>query len=62
LTLEIPDSVILADGSLAQVKRVSANVIDGKLAETVYTIERESGAWTEVSREDVRDQIHDTRD
>ena len=57
VTLEIPDSVTLADGSLARVRRVCVNVLDGRLSETVYTVERESGAWTDVSREDVRDDV-----
>ena len=57
VTLEIPDSVTLADGSLARVRRVCVIVLDGWLSETVYTVERESGAWTDVSREDVRNDV-----
>jgi len=58
LTLEVPDSVVLADGSSARVVRVIANVVDTKLVEVVYTVEKNSGAWSDVSRDDVRN--HDS--
>jgi hypothetical protein len=53
LTLEIPHSVILAEGTIAQVKGVAAKVIDGQLRQVVYTIEKPSGAWTDVSADEV---------
>ena len=33
---------------------VIANVVDAKLVEVVYTVEKNTGAWSDVSREDVR--------
>ena len=54
MTLEIPESVILADGTTAEVKGVTANVIAGQLEQVVFTVEKHSGAWTEVSGPDVR--------
>jgi hypothetical protein len=54
LKLEIPNSVVLPDGTTAQVKGVSANVVDGELAEIVYTIEKESGAWAEYPAPDIQ--------
>lgn len=56
MTLEIPTSVVLANGSVAQVKRVSASVTEGSLSEIVYAVELPSGAWAEVAAEDVRRQ------
>jgi hypothetical protein len=53
LTLEVPDSVTLTDGSSARVVRIIANVIDAKLVDVVYTVEKDSGAWSDVSRDDV---------
>jgi hypothetical protein len=47
LTLEIPHFVVLADGTTAHVKAVAANIVDGQLAQIVYTVEKESGAWAE---------------
>jgi hypothetical protein len=54
LTLEIPEIVALAGGSMAQVKCVSASVKEGTVIDVVYVVETEGGAWIEVSREDVR--------
>ena len=54
MTLEVPDRVTLADGTTAQVKAVTANVIDGQLAQVVYTVEKETGAWTDVPGEEVQ--------
>ena len=56
MKLEVPYSVILPDGSAADVKRVSAKVIGGELAQIVYTVEKESGAWADVASEDVHPQ------
>jgi hypothetical protein len=53
LILEIPDSVVLPDGTSAQVKGIAAKVIDGKLEQIVYTVEKASGAWSDVASEDV---------
>jgi hypothetical protein len=57
LTLEIPELVILADGTTAQVKGVSANVVEGRLEQVAFTVEKHSGAWTEVSGQDVLPRI-----
>jgi hypothetical protein len=54
VTLEIPVSVVLADGSVALVKSVSASVVDDTLTDILYVVETKSGAWTEVRSEDVR--------
>jgi hypothetical protein len=54
LTLEIPEAVILADGTTAEVKGVTANVVAGQLEQIVFTVEKPGGAWTEVSGADVR--------
>jgi hypothetical protein len=56
MTLEIPQSVVLPDGTTAQVKAIAANVIDGQLDQIVYTVEHESGAWTDVSSAEVHAQ------
>jgi hypothetical protein len=58
LTLEVPDSVTLTDGSSARVVRVIASVVDAHLVQVVYTVEKDSGAWSDVSRDDVRN--HDS--
>jgi len=54
LNLEIPHSVVLPDGTIAQVKGVAAKVVDGLLSQIIYTVEKGSGAWTDVAREEVR--------
>jgi hypothetical protein len=54
LKLEIPHSVVLPDGTTAQVKGVAAKLVDGQLEQIVYTVEKEGGAWTDVSNEEVR--------
>jgi hypothetical protein len=53
LTLEIPKLVMLADGTTAEVKSVTANVIAGQLEQVIFIVEKHSGAWTEVSGPDV---------
>ena len=60
--LEIPHSVILPDGTTAQVKAVAANVVDGQLAQIVYTVEKESGAWAEYAVEKPGSHSESTRD
>ena len=54
MTLEVPEHVILADGTTAQVKGVAANVVAGQLEQVVFTVEKRGGAWTEVTGQDVR--------
>ena len=54
MTLEVPAWVTLPDGTTAGVKAVAARVIDGRLTQIVYTIERESGAWAEVPSDEVQ--------
>jgi hypothetical protein len=49
LNLEVPQSLVLPDGTAALVRGVSAKVIDGRIDQIVYTVEKESGAWTEVA-------------
>jgi hypothetical protein len=52
LTLEIPESVTLPDRTIAHVKRVDAKVIDGRVTQVVYTVEKASGAWVQVPAEE----------
>ncbi len=52
--LEVPTSVILPDGTTAAVKAVAASVVDGRLEQIVYTVEKANGAWAEVGIADVR--------
>jgi hypothetical protein len=54
MTLDIPASVVLSDGSSAQVKRVSATLINAELAEVVYTVEKVNGSWAELRGDEVR--------
>ena len=49
MTLEIPELVTLADGTTAEVKGVAANVVGDQLEQVVLTVEKPSGAWTQVS-------------
>jgi len=56
LTLEVPQSLVLPDGTAALVRGVTAKVIDGQLQEIVYTVEKESGAWTDIAGDPVRTQ------
>src|SRR5437867_3147108 len=56
LNLEIPESIALADGTTAMVRAVTAKVLNGKLDQVVYTVEKESGAWTEVPADNVSAQ------
>ena len=61
MNLEIPHSVILADGTTAQVKGIAANVVDGHLGQIVYTVEKASGAWTDIASEEVHKVPEDLR-
>ena len=54
MTLEIPEHVILSDGTTAEVKSVAASVVAGRLHRVVFTVEKDSGAWSEVAGTDVR--------
>ena len=54
MTLDVPEVVTLADGTTVRVKAVAANVIEGQLSQVVYTVEKETGAWAEVTREEVQ--------
>lgn len=56
MKLEVPLSVILPDGTNADVKGVAAKVIDGQLGQIVYTVEKETGAWTDVAAEEIHPQ------
>ena len=56
MKLEIPQSVVLPDGTTAVVRAVAANVIDGRLDQIVYTVEKESGAWMEIASDQVLTQ------
>jgi hypothetical protein len=53
LKLEIPETVVMPDGTTAIVRGVTANVINGGLDQIVYTVEKASGAWAEVAMQDV---------
>jgi hypothetical protein len=57
VTLEIPQRVVLVDGKTADVKGVAARVIDGRLDEVVYTVEKRSGAWESVRAVDVHPSV-----
>ena len=48
LTLEIPNELILPDGTTARVRTVTATVTDGHVDQVVYTVEKASGAWLDV--------------
>ena len=54
MQLDIPQSLVMPDGTTALVKAVTAQVIDGALHQIVYTVERENGAWAEVSSQEVQ--------
>jgi hypothetical protein len=54
LVLEIPELVILIDGTTAEVKAVAANVVAGQFDQVVYTVEKTSGAWSDVAKAEVR--------
>lgn len=56
MKLEIPQSIVLPDGTSALVRGVRANVSDGRLDQIVYTVEKESGAWLDVAGEEVHAQ------
>jgi hypothetical protein len=56
LTLEVPQSFVLPDGTAALVRGVTAKVVDGQLQEIVYTVEKESGAWTDIAADGVHIQ------
>ena len=56
MKLEIPESLILPDGTTATVRGVAAQVIDGALAQIVYTVEKESGAWAQITSEELHPQ------
>jgi hypothetical protein len=53
LNIEIPELVTLRDGTTAQVRSVTARVVDGRVGQVVYTVEKGSGAWADVSEDDV---------
>jgi len=53
LQLDVPQSVVLPDGRTAQVREVSAQVSEGKIVHIVYTVEKENGAWTKLSGDEV---------
>jgi len=56
LKLEVPESVVLPDGTPAAVRGVAARVVGGRLEQIVYTVEKESGAWTEVAGDEAQIQ------
>ena len=49
MTLEIPDHLTLPDGTTARVRTVTATVTDGHVDQVVYTVEKDSGAWLDVT-------------
>jgi hypothetical protein len=53
MNLEIPEHIVLADGTTAHVKAVKGTVIDGRLGDLVYTIEKENGAWADVAGDEL---------
>lgn len=54
MTLEVPEHVVLDDGTTVEVKGVTARIIDGRVDHVVYTVEKSSGAWDDVAGVDVR--------
>jgi hypothetical protein len=52
MTLEIPTSLQMPDGTTALVRGVAAKVIDRRVEQIVYTVEKESGAWKEISMDE----------
>lgn len=54
MTIEVPERVVLSDGTTVEVKGVAARVIDRRIAQVVYTVEKSSGAWDDVAGADVR--------
>jgi hypothetical protein len=58
LKLEIPRVLTLVDGTAAQVKGVAAKVVDGRVVQIVYTVEKENGAWTDVAVEGLPEVVH----
>ena len=52
MTLEVPSVVTLADGTIAQVKSVTASLTEGHISQIVYTVEKASGAWAQVTGEE----------
>jgi hypothetical protein len=55
LILEVPEQVILADGTTAAVKGVAASVVDGRLERVIYTVEKDNGGWADVAAMDDRE-------
>jgi hypothetical protein len=53
-TLEIYGLVIQGDGTTAEVKGVAATVVIGRLGHVVYTVEKNSGAWSDLARAHAR--------
>ena len=49
MTLEIPEQLTLPDGTTAQVRTVTATLIDGRIVQVIYTVEKASGAWLDVA-------------
>ena len=56
MKLEIPQSIVLPDGTSALVRGVTAKVSDGRLDQIVYTVEKESGAWLDVAGDEMHEQ------
>ena len=54
MILEVPERVILADGTSAAVKGVAASVVDGRLERVIYTVEKANGGWADVDGTDGR--------
>ena len=49
MTLEIPEQLTLPDGTTARVRTVTATVTDAHVDQIVYTVEKESGAWLDLT-------------
>ncbi len=54
MILEVPEVVILPDGTTAAVKGVAASVVDGRLERVTYTVEKQNGGWADVAGADGR--------
>ena len=55
MKLEIPQTIVLPDGTSALVRGVTAKVNDGQLDQIVYSVEKESGAWMDIAGEEVHE-------
>ena len=56
MTLEIPQSILLPDGTSGLVRGVTAKISDGRVDQIVYTVEKASGAWMDLASDAILTQ------